>query len=112
MFDNVPNVLQTRKGRQVARAGGVEQGTLALYAGPADRRRSRFAGFDVSVWFGVSRPRARPSSGSQLNGEINRILKLPEVVALFHKQGVEPLGGTPDASPRFCAIRPPNGRKL
>jgi tripartite-type tricarboxylate transporter receptor subunit TctC len=38
---------------------------------------------------------------SQLNAEINRILKLPGVVELFHKQGVEPLGGTPDAFAAF-----------
>jgi tripartite-type tricarboxylate transporter receptor subunit TctC len=59
-------------------------------------------GFDVSVWFGVVAPSGTPKAVvSQLNGEINRILKLPEVVELFHKQGVEPLGGTPVAFAAF-----------
>jgi tripartite-type tricarboxylate transporter receptor subunit TctC len=40
------------------------------------------------------------SGGFQLNAEINR-LKLPEVIELFHKQGVEPLGGTADAFTAF-----------
>jgi tripartite-type tricarboxylate transporter receptor subunit TctC len=38
---------------------------------------------------------------TQLNAEINGILKLPAVVELFHKQGVKPLGGTPDAFAAF-----------
>jgi len=102
MFDNVPNVLQHLK-------AGKLRG-LAV----SSRMRSTFTpelptvaeaglpGFDVSVWFGVVAPSGTPKAVvSQLNGEINRILKLPEVVELFHKQGVEPLGGTPDEFAEF-----------
>jgi tripartite-type tricarboxylate transporter receptor subunit TctC len=102
MFDNVPNVLQHIK-------AGKLRG-LAV----SSRERSPFApdlptvaeagvpGFDVSVWFGVVVPSGTPKDVvSRLNAEINRILKLPGVVELFHKQGVEPLGGTPDAFAAF-----------
>jgi tripartite-type tricarboxylate transporter receptor subunit TctC len=102
MFDNVPNVLQH------VRAGKLR--ALAV----SSRERSPFmpdlptvaeagvAGFDVSVWFGVVAPSGTPKSVVvRLNDEINRILKLPEVVELFHKQGVKPLGGTPDAFAAF-----------
>lgn len=95
MFDNVPNVLQQ-----------VKAGKLRGLA-VSSRERSPFTpdlptvaeagvpGFDVSVWFGVVTPSGTPKAVvAQLNAEINRILKLPEVVELFHKQGVEPLGGT------------------
>jgi tripartite-type tricarboxylate transporter receptor subunit TctC len=59
-------------------------------------------GFDVSVWFGVVAPSGTSKAVvSRLNAEFNRILKLPGVVELFHKQGVEPLGGTPDAFASF-----------
>jgi tripartite-type tricarboxylate transporter receptor subunit TctC len=59
-------------------------------------------GFDVSVWFGVVAPSGTPKTVVvRLNAEINRILKLPEVVELFHKQGVKPLGGTADAFATF-----------
>jgi len=97
MFDNVPNVLQHIK-------AGKLRG-LAV----SSRERSPFTpdlptvaeagvpGFDVSVWFGVVAPSGTPKVVvSRLNAEINRILKLPGVVELFHKQGVEPLGGTPE----------------
>ena len=102
MFDNVPNVLQH-----------VKAGRLRALA-VSSRERSPFMpdlptvaeaglpGFDVSVWFGVVAPSGTPRAVvSQLNVEINRILKLPEVVELFHKQGVEPLGGTPDTFAAF-----------
>lgn len=102
MFDNVPNVLQHLK-------AGKLRG-LAV----SSRERSPFTpdlptvseagvpGFDVSVWFGVVVPSGTPKAVVlRLNTEINRILKLPEVVELFHNQGVEPLGGTPDAFSAF-----------
>jgi tripartite-type tricarboxylate transporter receptor subunit TctC len=102
MFDNVPNVLQQ-----------VKAGKLRGLA-VSSRERSPFTpelptvaeagvpGFDVSVWFGVVTPSGTPKPVvTQLNAEINRILKLPEVVELFHKQGVAPLGGTPDAFAAF-----------
>ena len=102
MFDNVPNVLQH-----------VKAGKLRALA-VSSRERSPFIpdlptvaeagvpGFDVSVWFGVVARAGTPESViAMLNTEINRILKLPEVAELFHKQGVEPLGGTADAFAAF-----------
>jgi len=102
MFDNVPNVLQH-----------VKAGKLRALA-VSSRERSPFMpdlptvaeagvpGFDVSVWFGVVAPAGTPESViAKLNSEINRILKLPAVVELFHKQGVVPLGGSPDAFAAF-----------
>jgi len=112
MFDNVPNVLQHVK------AGKLR--ALAI----SSRERSPFApdlptvgeagvpGFDVSVWFGVAAPAGTPPSVvAKLNTEINRILKLPAVVELFHNQGVEPLGGTPNAFAAFLRSDPRGGEK-
>ncbi|MGQ0578487.1 MAG: tripartite tricarboxylate transporter substrate binding protein [Betaproteobacteria bacterium] len=102
MFDNVPNVLQH-----------VKAGKLRALA-VSSRERSPFIpdlptvaeagvpGFDVSVWFGMVAPTSTPKVVVfQLNTEINRILNLPEVVELFHKQGVEPRGGTPEEFAAF-----------
>jgi tripartite-type tricarboxylate transporter receptor subunit TctC len=62
--------------------------------------------FDVSVWFGVVTPSGTPKPVvTQLNAEINRILKLPGIVELFHKQGVAPLGGTPDEFAAFLRLQ-------
>ena len=104
MFDNVPNVLQH-----------VKAGKLRALA-VSSRERSPFMpdlptvaeagvpGFDVSVWFGVVAPTGTPESTiAKINSEINRILQLPAVVELFHKQGVESLGGTPTAFAAFLS---------
>ena len=102
MFDNVPNVLQQVKAGKL-RGLAVSSKTRSPFAPDLPTvAESGLPGFDVSVWFGVVAPSGTPKAVvSQLNGEINRILKLAEIVALFHKQGVEPLGGTPVAFAAF-----------
>jgi len=50
-------------------------------------------GFEVSGWYGVLAPAATPRNiVAKLNAEIVRILNLPEVVAQFSRDGVEPAG--------------------
>jgi tripartite-type tricarboxylate transporter receptor subunit TctC len=102
MFDNVPNVLQHVKAGRL-RALAVSSRERSPYMPDLQTvAEAGVPGFDVSVWFGVVVPSGTPKAViSQLNGEINRILKLPEVIELFQKQGVEPVGGTPDAFAAF-----------
>jgi tripartite-type tricarboxylate transporter receptor subunit TctC len=97
MFDNVPNVLQHIKAGKL-RGLAVSSKTRSPFAPDLPTvAEAGVPGFDVSVWFGVVAPSGTPKVVvSRLNAEINRILKLPGVVELFHKQGVEPLGGTPE----------------
>jgi len=97
MFDNVPNVLQHIKAGKLCGLA-VSSKTRSPFAPDLPTvAEAGVPGFDVSVWFGVVAPSGTPKAVvSRLNAEINRILKLPGVVELFHKQGVEPLGGTPE----------------
>jgi len=96
MFDNVPNVLQHVKAGKL-RALAVSSGQRSPFLPQLPTvAESGVPAFDVSVWFGVVVPTGTPTTVvSRLNAEINRILKLPDVVELFHGQGVEPRGGTP-----------------
>ncbi len=102
MFDNTPNVMPH-----------VKAGRLRALA-VSSKKRSPFtpelptvdeagaSGFDVSVWFGFVAPAKTPKQViDKLNGEINRILILPDVEALFRAQGVEALGGTSEAFGMF-----------
>ncbi len=102
MFDNVPNVLQHMKAGRL-RGLAVSSAARSPFAqGLPTVSEAGVPGFDVSVWFGLVAPVGTPKAVvSQLNAEINRILKLREVVDLFHRQGVEPLGGTPDSFAMF-----------
>ena len=102
MFDNVPNVLQHIKAGKLRGMAVSSRERSPFIPDLPTVAEAGVPGFDVSVWFGVVVPSGTPKAVvSQLNGEINRILKLPEVVALFHKQGVEPLGGTANAFAAF-----------
>lgn len=54
-------------------------------------------GFDVTSWFGVVAPAKTPKDViGKLNGEIARILKLPDVRERLLAQGAEPAGGSPE----------------
>lgn len=54
--------------------------------------------FDANVWLGMMGPANLPRDiVMRLNTEVNRIVKLPEIVKRFNELGVEPAGGTPEA---------------
>lgn len=58
--------------------------------------------FDANVWLGMMGPAALPRDiVMRLNGEVNRIVALPDIVRRFNELGVEPAGGTPEA---FAAL--------
>jgi tripartite-type tricarboxylate transporter receptor subunit TctC len=54
-------------------------------------------GFSVTAWIAMVAPKGTPQAVvDKLNGEINTILKDPELRAQIIKIGIDPLGGTPD----------------
>jgi tripartite-type tricarboxylate transporter receptor subunit TctC len=96
MFDNTPNVWpHVRAGK--LRALAVSTGLRTAFAPDLPTvAEAGVPGFDVSVWFGVVAPRGTPTPvADKLNAEMNRILRMPDVIGLFRGQGVEPLGGSP-----------------
>ncbi len=63
---------------------------------------SGLPGFDVSTWFGVVAPAKTPKPViDKLNGEIARILKIPDVRERLLVQGAEPVGNTPEEFDRM-----------
>jgi tripartite-type tricarboxylate transporter receptor subunit TctC len=97
MFDNAPNVLQQVKaGKLRALAVSTSQRSPILPELPTVAEAG-VPGFDVEVWFGIVAPAETPKEVvAQLNAEINRALRLPDVMASFRNQGVEVAGGTPE----------------
>lgn len=59
---------------------------------------SGLPGFEATAWFGVLAPAATPRPiVERLNGEINRILKRPEILKRISQQGSALIvGGTPE----------------
>ena len=98
MFDNTPNVMpHVQAGRLRALAVTSAQ-RLSLLPKLPTLAESGLAGFSERVWFGVVAPAGTPIDVvRQVNGEVNRILKLPDIRAVLQPQGVEVVGGSPEA---------------
>jgi tripartite-type tricarboxylate transporter receptor subunit TctC len=96
-FDNTPNVLPHVKAGAM-RAIGISSMTRSTLAPDVPTvAESGVPGYDVTVWFGIVGPAGMPSDVvSKLNGELNRILAMPDVKQKFADQGVEPVGGPPE----------------
>jgi tripartite-type tricarboxylate transporter receptor subunit TctC len=66
-------------------------------------------GFDTGIWYGALAPAGTPQPViEKLNKAINEALKDPALLANFGKQGLDPLGGTPDEFAAF--IKSENAR--
>ena len=63
---------------------------------------SGLPGYDRSTWFGVAAPAGVPKEIiARLHAEIGKIVATPKVIALFHKQGLEPSPNTPEEFAAF-----------
>jgi tripartite-type tricarboxylate transporter receptor subunit TctC len=59
-------------------------------------------GFEVDLWLGIFAPKGIPADAlTKLNGELQSILKKPELIAALAKVGVEPKGTSPQAGETF-----------
>lgn len=102
MFDNIVTTLP------LAKAGKLR--ALAV----TTAKRSRVAedlptlaqagvpGYDANAWFGVFAPAGTPDAViARLQGEISRIVKIPEIRDRFLALGAEPVGSTPEQFAAF-----------
>jgi tripartite-type tricarboxylate transporter receptor subunit TctC len=63
---------------------------------------SGFAGFDAPAWWAILAPaKTPPEVIKRMNEEINKALKNPEIAKKLSAQGIDILGGTPDAARVF-----------
>lgn len=94
-FDNVPHVLpHVRAGKMRALAiTSAKRSPLAPDIPTV--AELGWPGFEVQVFYGFAVPSGTPPEViGKLNGEINKILAMPDVKKAFLEAGVEPLGGT------------------
>ena len=63
---------------------------------------SGFAGFDAPAWWAIIAPaKTPPEVIKRMNDEINKALKNPDIAKKLSAQGIEIVGGTPDAASAF-----------
>jgi tripartite-type tricarboxylate transporter receptor subunit TctC len=61
-------------------------------------------GYGVNNWYGFFVPAKTPRPIiDRLNAEINKILKMPDIISLHNAGGIVPLGTTPEAFAKYVA---------
>jgi len=91
MFDNIPAVLPQVQGKAIKAiaVGGAKRAT-ALPDVPTVAE-SGVPGFEASAWFGLVAPAKTPAPVlAKLEGEVDAILKMPDVQKRFTELGAEP----------------------
>jgi len=70
--------------------------------GVATLAEAGFAGFDAPAWWAVLAPaKTPPEILKRMNEEINKTLRLPDVAKRFDTQGIDVVGGSPEAARQF-----------
>ena len=91
MFDNIPAVLPQVQGKAIkaiAVAGAKRAAALPDVPTVAE---SGVPGFEASAWFGLVAPaKTPPAVLAKLEGEVDAILKMPDVQKRFTELGAEP----------------------
>ena len=69
--------------------------------------------FEAIAWFCILAPAGTPPAAiRKLNVELARVLKLPDVHERLVTQGLDPVGGTPEAFGRFMRSEIDKWRKV
>jgi tripartite-type tricarboxylate transporter receptor subunit TctC len=104
MFDNIPAVLPQVRARNInaiAVAGSKRASVLPDVPTVAE---SGVPGFDASAWFGLVAPAKTPAPVmAKLEGDIDAILKMPDVRKRFDELGAEPGAVSGAAFGKFLA---------
>jgi tripartite-type tricarboxylate transporter receptor subunit TctC len=96
LFDNVPNVVQHIKAGKMKVIGVSGLQRSGLLPDAPTVAESGVPGFEVNVWFGMQVPAGTPRPVvDKLNRDVVQLLKEPDVVERFRKQGVEVVASTP-----------------
>jgi len=102
MFDNLPSAIQHIKSGKLRPLGVTSAKRSPALPEVPTIAEAGVPGYEATSWFGVLAPAGTPRDiVGRLNGEINKILELPDTHKRLEEQGAEPAGGTPD---QFAAL--------
>ena len=112
-FPSIPaSIPFLRTGKLIALGVATNRRSSALPDVPTIDE-SGVKGYDVSAWYGVIGPPKMPKALlARINGELNRILKTPEVGQAMSQQGADPLGSTPEEFAAAIATDIPKWKKI
>jgi tripartite-type tricarboxylate transporter receptor subunit TctC len=97
MFATIPSVIEfVRAGRLRALAVTSKTRSAAVPDIPTVAE-SGFPDFEASSWFGLLGPAGLPADiVGKLQGEVARVLKMPDIRSKLIQLGADPVGSTPD----------------
>ena len=96
MFDSITSSLPYVKAGRLRALGITSVKRSAAMPEVPTISESALPGYDMNPWFGLFAPAGTPASViSKVNGEVARILALPDVKERLAAIGAEPMGGTP-----------------
>ena len=97
MFGPVVNIMPLDNSGEL-RALAVTSARRSMYAPELPTMiEAGFDGFVVDSWYGLAAPAGTPRDAIQLlNRGLDKALHAPAMVAQLEKQGLEPVGGTPE----------------
>jgi tripartite-type tricarboxylate transporter receptor subunit TctC len=103
MFDNMPSALpMAREGK--IRALAQTTATRSAAAPDVPTVAETVPGFEATTWFALFAPAGTPKDVvARLNGEMQRVYKLPDVAEKLKSLGLEPWISTPDELAKFQA---------
>jgi len=105
LFPSIPSIMQHIKSGRVIPLGVASARRSSSLPEVQTIAESGLKGYEVSGWYGVIAPGKMPKPLlARINGEINRIIAVPETRQLMSQQGADPLGGTPEEFARAIAI--------
>ncbi len=110
MLQTLPHV---KSGRLKLLAVSSEKRVAALPDTPTVSEGPGLAGFVTGSWQGVLAPaRVPPEIVNKLNGELVRILQLPDIKEKLQSQGTDPVGNSPAEAGKWIAAEHARMAKL
>jgi tripartite-type tricarboxylate transporter receptor subunit TctC len=105
LFPSIPSIFQHIKANRVIPLGVASAKRSSSLPEVPTIAEAGLKGYEVSGWYGVIAPPKMPKPLlARINGEINRIITVPETRQIMSQQGADPLGGTPEEFGKAIAI--------
>ena len=93
----VPSVIGQVQGGQVRALAVTSAQRTSVTPDVPTLKESGLPGIDVNPWWGMLAPAGiDPAIVKKINGDLNEILKEPDMIAFMRKIGAEPYATTPD----------------
>ena len=102
MLDNMVTLIPHVKAGKLKAIAVTSKDRVSILPEVPTISESGLPGFETGTWYGIAAPAGTPKDiVDKLNKEIVRIIMLPDVKDSFLKQGLQPVGNTPDEFAKY-----------